>query len=136
MSLNNLGQISAIYKGTTAPVNTEILWYDITSGVFKYYNISTTTWDLLTQPSGINNERCGKITIIANTLVTVKFQINQIDYPYIDNKWQFRGEPYCLDIDGFKVFPIINNRTKNGFSVQNDNDRDITIEYSTIYTGI
>ena len=46
MPTTNLGQISAIHIGTTAPSNTKMMWYDDNVGqkILKYYDIGTTTW--------------------------------------------------------------------------------------------
>ncbi len=43
----NLGQIGALYKGSSAPSNTTLLWYDTNVNRQKYYNTATATWDIL-----------------------------------------------------------------------------------------
>lgn len=45
----NLGFVQAIKAGTVPPTNIFMLWYDTNTGVnlHKYYNIITSTWDLL-----------------------------------------------------------------------------------------
>lgn len=47
MATKNLGQVQAIWIGTTAPTNTAMLWYDINTGVFihKFYNSTTSLWE-------------------------------------------------------------------------------------------
>jgi len=47
MAVKNLGQVQALWIGTTAPVNTTMLWYDINVGVrlHKYYNSETSLWE-------------------------------------------------------------------------------------------
>ena len=44
MATVNLGQISAIYIGTTAPSNTYMMWYDEGNSVLKYYDVGSSTW--------------------------------------------------------------------------------------------
>ena len=41
-----LGQVSIVHVGTTPPVNTILIWYDINSGVYlhKYWDIVSGDW--------------------------------------------------------------------------------------------
>ena len=60
MSLvKDLGLIAGILKGTSAPSNTEVIWYDSTAGIHKVYNTGTLTWDPL----------AGSSSTLANTLL-------------------------------------------------------------------
>lgn len=43
----NLGQIGALYQGSSAPSNTTLIWYDTNVSRQKYYNVATGTWDIL-----------------------------------------------------------------------------------------
>jgi len=40
----DLGLVKAIHSGATAPSNPEMIWYDTTASVHKYYNTATATW--------------------------------------------------------------------------------------------
>jgi hypothetical protein len=41
----NLGQVSAIHKGASAPTNTQLIWYNTTDGRFYTYNTITLAWN-------------------------------------------------------------------------------------------
>jgi len=49
MSTKKLGLVKAIHRGTVAPTNTTMLWYDTNTGVnrHKYYNTITSAWEVL-----------------------------------------------------------------------------------------
>lgn len=47
----NLGLVSAIHVGTTAPSNIAMIWYNLTDGLHYYYNLTSTSWVLLSQAS-------------------------------------------------------------------------------------
>jgi hypothetical protein len=46
MAITNLGQISVVHKGATAPTNTDLIWQDTSASmyVFKSYDLITSTW--------------------------------------------------------------------------------------------
>jgi len=43
----DLGQVAAVFLGTSAPTNPALLWYNTNNGLFYYYNLSMSTWQLL-----------------------------------------------------------------------------------------
>lgn len=45
----NLGFVKAIYRGTTAPSNTEMLWYNTGSNLHYYYDVNLSEWRVLGQ---------------------------------------------------------------------------------------
>lgn len=47
MNYKNLGLVKAIHKGVTAPSNTNILWYDTTTNLIKYYDSVGLVWKWL-----------------------------------------------------------------------------------------
>jgi hypothetical protein len=40
----NLGQVKLLHKGATAPTNTDLVWYDTTVNLHKYYNTQAGAW--------------------------------------------------------------------------------------------
>lgn len=51
--VKNLGPVVGIIYSTIEPKNKKVLWYDetITAGCpIKYYNLTSNTWNLITQP--------------------------------------------------------------------------------------
>lgn len=54
ITTKNLGQVQAIFIGTTAPSNIAMLWYNTNVGENRhyYYNTITLVWTLLTSASG------------------------------------------------------------------------------------
>jgi hypothetical protein len=59
--IKDLGLIAGILKGTSAPSNTEVIWYDSNAGIgiHKIYNTGTLTWEPL----------AGSSSTLANTLL-------------------------------------------------------------------
>ena len=55
---NNLGWVKSVYKGTSAPSNTDMIWFDDNIGVkkHKYYDVLTSTWTLLSKNSTTIND--------------------------------------------------------------------------------
>ena len=49
----NVGQVAALFSGTTPPINTAMLWYNTNVGIFihYYYNTQTSAWVPLNQSS-------------------------------------------------------------------------------------
>lgn len=47
MSTKNLGQVQALWVSSTAPTNTNMLWFDTNTGIkkHKYYDTDTSTWE-------------------------------------------------------------------------------------------
>jgi len=43
----NLGVVKALFIGTVAPTNTQMLWYDTSVNLHKYYDVVSTTWTTL-----------------------------------------------------------------------------------------
>lgn len=43
----NVGLVKAIFVGSTAPSNIDVIWKDTTVGLHKVYNSSTSTWETL-----------------------------------------------------------------------------------------
>jgi hypothetical protein len=44
METRNLGLVKGTFRQTTAPIRTDVLWYDTTVNVLKLYNIITLKW--------------------------------------------------------------------------------------------
>jgi hypothetical protein len=59
MSTENLGLVKAIHIGTSAPANTNMIWYDDNTGqkIHKYYNVTSAAW----LPIGNRVSRIGNI---------------------------------------------------------------------------
>ena len=45
MGVINLGQVQAIWIGTTPPTNTNMIWWDLNVTLHKYYKTATSTWE-------------------------------------------------------------------------------------------
>ena len=45
MVTKNLGQVQAIWVGTTPPTNTNMIWWDLNVTLHKYYKTATSTWE-------------------------------------------------------------------------------------------
>ena len=53
MATKNLGQVSGLWIGTSAPSNTSLIWYDSTPAIrcHKVYSASLSAWVVLDQSS-------------------------------------------------------------------------------------
>lgn len=98
MIVKNLGQISAVFKGTSAPDNKELLWLDTTTDptVKKIWDPVSCTWEAITPENIIEQE----IVQIATDGVTDSFIFtHDLSKPNYDYIVQIDLE----DVDGFIV---------------------------------
>ena len=49
MDSKNLGQVEGLYIGSSAPINTALIWYDTSSHVHKVYDTTLSAWKVLDQ---------------------------------------------------------------------------------------
>lgn len=78
----NLGQISAIYIGTTAPTNTKLIWYDDNVGekIHKYYDVLTETWIPLIDANKEDYYRYDECSINGVTNVVFRSEMSSDNY--------------------------------------------------------
>lgn len=51
MTTKNLGAVKGIHRGSSAPNNTQMIWYDTNTDTIKYYDSNTTTWKIIVATS-------------------------------------------------------------------------------------
>jgi len=51
MTIVKLGLVQALVSSTTAPTNIKCLWYDENVSLHKFYNTTSSTWELIRQQS-------------------------------------------------------------------------------------
>lgn len=79
----NLGLVKAIFVGTTAPSNTQVLWYDtsLPAPIHKYYDTLTTSWVALNQPdSNADHYRLNSYSISGTTTVVFSSVLASASY--------------------------------------------------------
>lgn len=96
----NVGQVSGLYIGTSAPNNTDIIWYDSSSGqrCHKVYDFSTNSWKALnpeilsnityyelTQAARNNGLSVGKHYCVRDLSNTLAVAVTSTKVQYIDS---------------------------------------------------
>lgn len=57
MAIINLGQVSTIFIGNSSPSNHLLIWFDTNINKHKYFNFTSSTWELLgIIPGGVLEE--------------------------------------------------------------------------------
>ena len=99
----NLGQIAAIYIGTTAPTNIKLIWYDNNEGekIHKYYDVLTETWKSLADTGQDDNYRYDEYSI--GGITTVAFNSVLASNLYLVNIEEFKATDGTLIRSGWTI---------------------------------
>ena len=109
----NLGQVSAIFIGTSAPVNTTLLWYDtsLPSPIHKYYDTSISQWVTLVPFAVPDNYRLNDFSISTQTNVVFSSSLSSSNY-FVE-VLEYKASPSNVIVSSGWV---INNKTNSGFT--------------------
>lgn len=63
MATKNLGLVKAIFRQSSSPSRTDVLWYDTVNSILKYYNTSLLSWETVAGESGVQEQVSGSVSV-------------------------------------------------------------------------